>query len=185
MCLCLMWKLKGYGPPTPQEIHHFYTLRQVGNSGSYFLSSSPLENWIPEGVANPGQVEISGDEKKKGFIWGFPTSNKRWKNSWFFTGRDWGRDSLADVNHNFQAKKVPRHITSPEFWTKIDLVLLDAKITHVATVAILPLFERGRSFLLEEEKMITQGIFTRLPARLPRHKFYQYYLFITILFCSC
>ncbi|KAK0575203.1 hypothetical protein LWI29_035401 [Acer saccharum] len=31
MCLCLMWKLKGYGPPTPREIRHFYTLRQAGN----------------------------------------------------------------------------------------------------------------------------------------------------------
>ena len=68
MCLCLMWKLKSYGPPTPREIRHFYTLRQAGNGGTYFLLSSPVENWIPEGVANPGQVEISGDEKKKGFI---------------------------------------------------------------------------------------------------------------------
>ncbi|KAK0570739.1 hypothetical protein LWI29_005682 [Acer saccharum] len=29
MCLGLMWKLKGYEPPTPREIHHFYTLRQA------------------------------------------------------------------------------------------------------------------------------------------------------------
>ena len=83
MCLCLMWKLKGYGLPTPREIRHLYTLRQAGNGGTYFLLSSAVENWIPEGVANPGQVEVSSDEKKKGFIWGFPTSNKRWKNSWF------------------------------------------------------------------------------------------------------
>ncbi|KAK0587791.1 hypothetical protein LWI29_029060 [Acer saccharum] len=67
MCLCLMWKLKGYGPPTPREIRHFYTLRQAGNGGTYFLLSSPVENWIPEGVANPGQVEISGDEKSGAF----------------------------------------------------------------------------------------------------------------------
>ncbi|KAK0583961.1 hypothetical protein LWI29_005639 [Acer saccharum] len=83
MCLCLIWKLKGYGAPTPREIRHFYTLRQAGNGGTYFLLSSSVENWILEGVANPGQVEVSSDEKKKGFIWGFPTSNKRWKNSWF------------------------------------------------------------------------------------------------------
>ncbi|KAK0593823.1 hypothetical protein LWI29_003983 [Acer saccharum] len=76
MCLCLMWKLKGYGPPTPREIRHFYTLRQAGNGGTYFLLFSPVENWIPEGVANLGQVEVSSDEKKKGFIWGFPTSKK-------------------------------------------------------------------------------------------------------------
>ncbi|KAK0571838.1 hypothetical protein LWI29_022453 [Acer saccharum] len=95
MCLCLMWKLKGYGPPTPHEIRHFYTLRQAGNGGTYFLLSSPVENWIPEGVVNPGQVEVSSDEKKKGFIWGFPTSNKRWKNRWFFAGSEWSRDVPA------------------------------------------------------------------------------------------
>ena len=114
MCLCLMWKLKGYGPPTPREIRHFYTLRQAGNGGTYFLLSSPVENWIPEGVANPGQVEVSSDEKKKGFIWGFPTSNKRWKNSWFFTGGEWGWDVPASSHRNLLAKKVPRHFTSPE-----------------------------------------------------------------------
>ncbi|KAK0590364.1 hypothetical protein LWI29_026011 [Acer saccharum] len=65
MCLCLMLKLKGNGPPTPREIRHFYTPRQAGNGGTYFLLSSPVENWIPEGVVNPGQVEVSSDEKKK------------------------------------------------------------------------------------------------------------------------
>ncbi|KAK0580075.1 hypothetical protein LWI29_036020 [Acer saccharum] len=66
MCLCLMWKLKGYGPPTPREIRHFYTLRQAGNGGTYFLLSSPVENWILEGVANPGQVEYLAMKRKKG-----------------------------------------------------------------------------------------------------------------------
>ncbi|KAK0594151.1 hypothetical protein LWI29_002974 [Acer saccharum] len=76
MCMCLIWKLKGYGPPTPREIRHFYMLRQAGNGGTYFLLSSPVENWIPEGVANPGQVEVSSDEKKKGFIWAFPLQTR-------------------------------------------------------------------------------------------------------------
>ncbi|KAK0591299.1 hypothetical protein LWI29_038178 [Acer saccharum] len=138
MCLGLMWKLKGFGSPTPREIRHFYTLRQAGNSGTYFLLSSPVENWIPEGVSNPGQVEVSSDEKKKGFIWGFPSSNKRWKNSWFFVGGEWGRN--VSVN----------------------------KISHLAAAAVLPLDERGRSFLLDEDKMIAKGLFPRLPARLPR-----------------
>ena len=75
MCLYLMWKTIGYGPPTPRDIRHFYTLRQSGHGGTYFLLSSAAENWIPEGVKDPGQVEISDDDKKKGFIWGFPTSN--------------------------------------------------------------------------------------------------------------
>ncbi|KAK0589289.1 hypothetical protein LWI29_012148 [Acer saccharum] len=168
MCLCLMWKLKGYGPPTPREIRHFYTLRQAGNCGTYFLLSLPVENWIPEGVANPGQVEISGDEKKKGFIWGFPTSNKRWKNSWFFVGGEWGRDVPASSRRNLLAKKVPRHFTSPETWSKATPVLLDGEVSRLAAAAVLPLSSRGRSFLLDEEKMISEGIFTRLHARLPR-----------------
>ncbi|KAK0607368.1 hypothetical protein LWI29_013934 [Acer saccharum] len=168
MCLCLMWKLKGYGPPTPREIRHFYTLRQAGNGGTYFLLSSPVENWIPEGMANPGQVEISGDEKKKGFIWGFPTSNKRWKNSWFFVGGKWGRDVLASSRRNLLAKKVPRHFTSPEAWSKATPVLLDREVSRLAAAAVLPLSSRDRSFLLDEEKMISEGIFTRLHARLPR-----------------
>ena len=145
MCLCLMWKLKGYGPPTPREIHHFYTLRQAGNGGTYFLLSSPVENWIPEGVANPGQVEISGDEKKKGFIWGFPTSNKRWKNSWFFVGGEWGRDVPASSRRNLSVKKVPRHFTSPEAWSKAVPVLLDGEISHLAVAAVLLLDLRDRS----------------------------------------
>ncbi|KAK0600499.1 hypothetical protein LWI29_015539 [Acer saccharum] len=170
MCLCLMWKLKDYGPPTPREIRHFYTLRQAGNGGTYFLLSSPVENWIPEGVANPGQVEVSSDEKKKGFIWGFPTSNKRWKNSWFFTGGEWGRDVPASNRRNLLAKKVPRHFTSPEAWSKAAPILLDREVSHLAAAAVLPLDSRDRSFLLDEEKMIAQQIFTRLHARLPRRK---------------
>ncbi|KAK0571822.1 hypothetical protein LWI29_022080 [Acer saccharum] len=168
MCLCLMWKLKGYGPPTPREIRHFYTLRQAGNGGTYFLLSSPVENWIPEGVANSGQVEISDDEKKKGFIWGFPTSNKRWKNSWFFVGGEWGRDVPASSRRNLSAKKVPRHFTSPEAWSKATPVLLDREISRLAAATVLPLSSRDMSFLLDEEKMISEGIFTRLHARLPR-----------------
>ena len=116
MCSCLMWKLKGYGPPTPREIRHFYTPRQVGNSGTYFLLSAAVENWIPEGMADPRQVKVSSDEKKKVFIWGFPTSNKRWKNSWFFTGGKWGRNVAVDSCRDLVAKRVPRHFTSPEAW---------------------------------------------------------------------
>ncbi|KAK0607612.1 hypothetical protein LWI29_017410 [Acer saccharum] len=168
MCLCLMWKLKGYGPPTPREIRHFYTLRQAGNGGTYFLLSLPVENWIPEGVANPGQVEVSSDEKKKGFIWGFPTSNKRWKNSWFFAGGEWGRDVPALSRHNLLARKVPRHFTSPKAWSKAAPTLMDREVSHLAAAAVLPLDSRGRSFLLDEEKMISSEIFTRLHARLPR-----------------
>ncbi|KAK0581913.1 hypothetical protein LWI29_019486 [Acer saccharum] len=125
MCLCLMWKLKGYEPPTPREIRHFYTLRQVGNGGT-------------------------------------------WKNSWFFVGGEWGRDVPASSRRNLSAKKVPRHFTSPEAWSKATPVLLDREVSRLAAAAVLPLSSRDRSFLLDEEKMISEGIFTRLHARLPR-----------------
>ncbi|KAK0585069.1 hypothetical protein LWI29_023016 [Acer saccharum] len=66
------------------------------------------------------------------------------------------------------AKKVPRHFTSPDAWSKAVPVLLDVEVSHLAAVAVLPLDERGRSFLLDEDKMIAKGLFPRLPARLPR-----------------
>ena len=175
MCLCLMWKLRGYEPPTPREIRHFYTLRQAGSSGTYFLASAAVENWIPEGAVNPGQVEVSSDEKKKGFIWGFPTSNKRWKNSWFFASGEWGRDVAADSCGNFTAKRVPRHFASPDAWSKTDPVLSDDEVSRLAAAAVLPLDERGGEFLLVEEKLISQGIFSRLPAGLTRRKFPIYF----------
>ncbi|KAK0595319.1 hypothetical protein LWI29_005616 [Acer saccharum] len=123
---------------------------------------------IPECAANPEQVEVSSDKKKKGFIWGFPTSNKRWKNNWFFVGGAWGRDVPARARHNLSAGRVPKHFTSPDSWSKAIPTLLDDEISHLAAIAVLPLDEGGRSFLLDEEKMITQRIFPRLPTRLPR-----------------
>ncbi|KAK0594135.1 hypothetical protein LWI29_022192 [Acer saccharum] len=148
--------------------HRLSSPQIAGNGGTYFLLSSPVENWIPEGVANPGQVEVSSDEKKKGFIWGFPTSNKRWKNSWFFASGEWGRNVPAHNRHNLLARKVPRHFTSPEAWSKAAPALTDREVSHLAAAAVLPLDSRGRSFLLDEEKMISSEIFTRLHARLSR-----------------
>ena len=87
----------------------------------------------------------------------------------------------ANVRQNFSAKRVPKHFTSPEVWSKAIPVLLDAEIAHLAAAAILPLDERGRSFLLDEEKMIAQRIFSRLPARLHRCKFRMLTFDITVL----
>ncbi|KAK0577369.1 hypothetical protein LWI29_032119 [Acer saccharum] len=92
----------------------------------------------------------------------------RWKNSWFFVGGEWGRDVPASSRRNLSAKKVPRHFTSPEAWSKATPVLLDREVSRLAAAAVLPLSSRDRSFLLDEEKMISEGIFTRLHARLPR-----------------
>ncbi|KAK0574533.1 hypothetical protein LWI29_025093 [Acer saccharum] len=150
------------------DISNAVTLTLLGDRAAW----NPLKNVVTiyGAMLNYG-VEVSSDEKKKGFIWGFPTSNKRWKNSWFFIGSEWGRDVPASSHHNLPARKVPRHFTSPEAWSKGIPILLDAEISHLPTAAVLPLDERGRSFLLDEEKMIAQLIFTRLPTRLPRRKF--------------
>ena len=78
----------------------------------------------------------------------------------------------ANGRLNLAARKVPRHFTSPDAWSRAVPVLLDAEVSHIAAAAVLPLDERGRSFLLDEDKMIAKGLFPRLPARLPRRKFY-------------
>ena len=84
MGMWMLWSLNGYEAPMPREIRHFYSLRPAGHGGTYFLSSTPMKNWIPKGAVNPGKVQVSNDEKEKGFLWGLSYSNKRWKNSWFF-----------------------------------------------------------------------------------------------------
>ena len=88
MCLWHFWYRMKLPPPTPREIRYFYTLRQSGRSGTYFLLSSKPDHWIPKGVEVIGKVDTTKEDKAKGFIWGFPSSNKYWKNSWFFIGGD-------------------------------------------------------------------------------------------------
>ena len=63
MCFCLIWKRMCYGLPTPREIFHVYSMRQLGHGGTYFLLSSIVENWIPKATKDPGQIEISDDDK--------------------------------------------------------------------------------------------------------------------------
>ncbi|KAK0588157.1 hypothetical protein LWI29_035186 [Acer saccharum] len=113
MCLCLMWKLKGYGPPTPREIRHFYTLRQAGNGGTYFLLSSGWRTGFR------GCGEPCGE---------------------------WGRNVPAHNRHNLLARKVPRHFTSPEAWSKAAPALTDREVSHLAAAAVLPLDSRVCDF---------------------------------------
>ena len=81
----------------------------------------------------------------------------------------------ADSCGNFAAKRVPRHFTSPDSWSKTDPVLSDDEVSHLAAAAVLPLDERGGEFLLVEEKLISQGVFTSLSAGLTRRKFPIYF----------
>ncbi|KAK0573752.1 hypothetical protein LWI29_013027 [Acer saccharum] len=104
--------------------------------------------------------------RRKALYGAFLLQTKDGKNSWFFVGGEWGRNVSASSRLSLAARKVPRHFTSPDAWSKTVPVLLDAEVSHLAAVAVLPLDERGRSFLLDEDKMIAKGLFPRLPARL-------------------
>ncbi|KAK0577115.1 hypothetical protein LWI29_027927 [Acer saccharum] len=76
MCLCLMWKLKGYGPPTPREICHFYTLRQAGNVCDFdtvcdlqaraVKNSEAASKRHAAGLAKEGIVSPNGDDPLDG-----------------------------------------------------------------------------------------------------------------------
>ena len=83
----------------------------------------------------------------------------------------------ASARRNLLARRVPRHFTSLESWSRTVPILLDDEISYLAAVAVFPLAERDRSFLLDEEMMIAQRIFLRLPARLPRCKLPMLFLF--------
>ena len=53
----------------------------------------------------------------------------------------------ADSGRNLVAKRVPRHFTSPEAWSKAAPALLNTEVSYLAVAAVLPLDERGRPFL--------------------------------------
>ncbi|KAK0596261.1 hypothetical protein LWI29_014178 [Acer saccharum] len=106
--------------------------------------------------------------RKRGSSGAFPLRTRGGRIVGFFFGGEWGRDVPASNRRNLSAKKVPKHFTSPEAWSKAAPVLLDREISRLAAAAVLPLSSRDRSFLLDEEKMNSEGIFTRLHARLPR-----------------
>ncbi|KAL5782951.1 hypothetical protein ACOSP7_007980 [Xanthoceras sorbifolium] len=66
--------------------------------GSYYLASSNPNQWLPigeDGKKLSSKLDVS-DEKKRGVVWGLPSSNKYWKRAWFFVDGDWGRNLPAD-----------------------------------------------------------------------------------------
>ena len=165
----------------PREIRHLYSLYPAGHGGTYFLYSTPAKHWMPKGVVNPGRVQVSDDEKEKGFLWDLPTSNKRWKNSWFFVSGDWHRGVKASARRDLRAGWVPRHFTSPDSWRNTPFFLTEKEVAQVAKVAATPLARRRISFLLNENKMIELGLFPYLHARF-RHCKSFFFLFLSPLF---
>ena len=184
MGMWTLWSLNGYEAPTPCEIRHFYSLRPSGNGGTYYLSFTPAKHWMPKGVVNPGRVEVSEDDKEKRFLWGLLSSNKRWKNSWFFVSGDWHKGARASVRRELRARWVPRHFISPDSWCSSPPSLTDKEVAQVAKIAATPLTRRGASFLLNEEKMIELGLFPRLHARFRRCKSFFFLSLSPLFFCT-
>ncbi|KAK0572211.1 hypothetical protein LWI29_027890 [Acer saccharum] len=115
----------------------FYSLRPVGKTGIYFLQSNQPEFWIPKNVVVKGCVEPTTDEKMKGFVWGFPTSNKFWKNSWFFVGKDWGQSISFDLDGTQMTCRVPRYFCTPQ-WNHLTSAFTDEELKTLARAAVRP-----------------------------------------------
>ncbi|KAK0570635.1 hypothetical protein LWI29_004190 [Acer saccharum] len=163
MCMWHMWHRMKRPPPTPREVHHFYSLRPVGKTGIYFLQSNQPEFWIPKDVVVKGRVEPTTDEKMKGFVWGFPTSNKFWKNSWFFVGKRWGQSISFDLDGVRMTCRVPRYFCTPQ-WNHTTSAFADEELKTLARAAVRPLEKRGKPYLYNEGKMIKARLFPQISA---------------------
>ena len=188
MCMWHMWHRMKRPPPTPREIRHFFSLRPVGKTGIYFLQTNPSELWVPQDVAVKGEIEPTTDEKMKGFIWGFPSSNKFWKNSWFFVGKQWGQSISFDLDGTRLTCKVPRFFCSPH-WNHTTSAFTDEELKTLARAAVRPLEKRGKPYLYNEGKMIKARLFPQISARRKRCKstvMYSLYLciFVSLYFTN-
>ncbi|KAK0579786.1 hypothetical protein LWI29_031429 [Acer saccharum] len=167
MCMWHMWHRMKRPPPTPREIRHFYSLRPVGKTGIYFLQSNQPEFWIPKDVVVKGRIEPTMDEKMKGFVWGFPTSNKFWKNNWFFVGKLWGQSISLDLDGTRMTCRVPRYFCTPQ-WNHTTSAFTDEELKTLAWAAVRPLEKRGKPYLYNEGKMIKARLFPQIYARRKR-----------------
>ncbi|KAK0574852.1 hypothetical protein LWI29_030108 [Acer saccharum] len=98
----------------------------------------------------------------KGFVWGFPSSNKFWKNIWFFVGGRWGQSISFDLDGTRVTRKVPRYFCSPEAWNHTTPSFTDGELLNLAQAAIQPLEKRGKLYLFNEDKMIKAHLFPQI-----------------------
>ncbi|KAK0574654.1 hypothetical protein LWI29_026804 [Acer saccharum] len=161
MCIWHMWHRMKRPPPTPREIRHFYALRPVGKTGIYFFQSNQPEFWIPKDVVVKGRIEPTTDEKMKGFVWGFPTSNKFWKNSWFFVGKRWGQSISFDLDGTRMTCRVPRYFCTPQ-WNHMTSAFTDEELKTLARAVVRPLEKRGKPYLYNEGKIIKARLFPQI-----------------------
>ncbi|KAK3184946.1 hypothetical protein Dsin_032232 [Dipteronia sinensis] len=117
-----LWEWIGANhPPTPQEIHKFYTFNGTDAGGIFHLQSSFLDRWIPKEFDE--RPYPASSKEPKGFIWGFSTSNKYWKNSWLFVRGNWGKTIVADPHQDLTRNSVSRHFCNLEIWNKTPIML--------------------------------------------------------------
>ncbi|KAK0575087.1 hypothetical protein LWI29_033788 [Acer saccharum] len=100
----------------------------------------------------------------KGFVWGFPTSNKFWKNSWFFVGKSWGQSISFDLDGTRMTCRVPRYFCTPQ-WNHMTSAFTDEELKTLARTAVRPLEKRGKPYLYNEGKMIKAHLFPQISAR--------------------
>ena len=121
----------------------------------------------------------------KGFVWGFPTSNKFWKNSWFFVGKRWGQSINFNLDGTRMTCRVPRYFCSPQ-WNHGTSAFTDEELKTLARrAAVRPLGKRGKPYLYNEGKMITARLFPQISARRKRRKLRCIFLFSYSFICSC
>ena len=120
----------------------------------------------------------------KGFVWGFPTSNKFWKNSWFFVGKNWGQSISFDLDGTRMTCRVPRYFCTPQ-WNHLTSAFTDEELKTLARAAVRPLEKRGKPYLYNEGKMIKARLFPQISARRKRRKFIYYiYIYFFLSFLS-
>ncbi|KAL5794014.1 hypothetical protein ACOSP7_002608 [Xanthoceras sorbifolium] len=85
---------------------------------SYYLASSTPNQWLPigdDGKKRFGKLDVS-DDKKRGVVWGLPSSHKYWKGAWFFVSGDWGRSLPADRKKSLSEAYVPCLFTQTDIF---------------------------------------------------------------------
>ncbi|KAL5797799.1 hypothetical protein ACOSQ2_002619 [Xanthoceras sorbifolium] len=89
-----------------------------GTDGSYYLASSTPNQWLPigdDGKKRFGKLDVL-DDKKRGVMWGLPSSHKYWKGAWFFVSGDWGRSLPADREKSLSEAYVPCLFTQTDIF---------------------------------------------------------------------
>ncbi|TXG51243.1 hypothetical protein EZV62_023767 [Acer yangbiense] len=155
-----------FGKPSVNEIKHCLILRKSMNeTGSYYLGSYHPSRWMPigeDGKRMEGKLDLPIKEdvpKKNGLIWGAPSSNKYWKESWFFVQGNWGRKPLD--NPDGMDLDIPRHFCEARTYTDQSRLTKDEvnRVSHAVQTAM---GSQNFKTLVTAEKLKTFGLIQAL-----------------------